>query len=96
MKFHSMSSSCLFNRGTTFSETVTYNNNVFLPLDTKSIVQTRTFCTMLVNKKKTKQKVLQQRWRLSHRCEAKFLTSRHMRRATFNISNTLRKLMIRT
>ena len=50
MKLHSMTSSCLFNRGTTFSQTVTYNNNVFLPLDTKSIVQTHTFCTMLVNK----------------------------------------------
>jgi len=32
----------------------------------------------------------------SHRCQAKFLTSRHIRmhRATFYISNTLRKLMI--
>ena len=37
--------SCLFNRGSTFSQTVTYNNNVFLPADTiKSIVQTHTFC----------------------------------------------------
>jgi len=50
MKFHSMTSSCLFNRGTTVSQTVTCNNNVFLPADTKSIVQTHTFCTMLVNK----------------------------------------------
>jgi len=50
MKFHSMMSSCLFNRGTTFSQTVTYNSNVVLPADTKSIVQTHTFCTMLVNK----------------------------------------------
>jgi len=37
MKFHSMTSSCLFNRGTTSSQTVTYNSyNVFLPVDTKS------------------------------------------------------------
>jgi len=50
MKFHWMTSSCLFNCGTTFSQTVTYNNNVFLPADTKSIVQTNTFCTTLVNK----------------------------------------------
>jgi len=51
IKFHSMTSSCSFNRGTTFSQTVTYNNNiVFLPADTKSIVQTHTFCTTLVNK----------------------------------------------
>ena len=50
MKFHSMTSSCLFNRGTTFSQTVTYNINVFLPADTKSMVQTHTFCTTLVNK----------------------------------------------
>ena len=57
MKFHSMTSSCLFNRGTSFSQTVKYNNNAFLPLDTKSIVQTHTFCTMLVNKNRlTKQK----------------------------------------
>jgi len=49
MKFHSMTSSCSFNRGTTFSQTVTYNN-VFLPAHTKSIVQTYTFCTTLVNK----------------------------------------------
>jgi len=50
MKFHSMTSSCLFNRSATFSQTVTYNNNVFLPADTKSIVQTHTFCITLVNK----------------------------------------------
>jgi len=50
MKFHSMTSSCLFNRGTTFSQTVTYNGNVLLLADTKSTVQTRTFCTTLVNK----------------------------------------------
>ena len=31
MKFHLMTSSCLFNRGTTFSQTVTYNINVFCP-----------------------------------------------------------------
>ena len=42
MKFHSMTSSWLFNRGTTFSQTVTYNNNVFLPADTKSIVDKHT------------------------------------------------------
>ena len=45
-----MTSSCLFNRGTTFSQTVTYDNNVFLSVDTKTIVQTHTFCTKLVNK----------------------------------------------
>jgi len=50
MKFHSMTSSCLFSCGTTFSQTVTYNNNAFLPADTKCIVQTHTFCTTLVNK----------------------------------------------
>jgi len=44
MKFHSMTSSCLFNRGTTFSQTVT------LAADTKCIVETHTFCTTLVNK----------------------------------------------
>ena len=49
-KFHSMTSSCSFNRGTTFSQAVTYNNNVFLPADKKSMVQTHTFCTKLVNK----------------------------------------------
>jgi len=42
MKFHLMTSSCLFNRGTTFAQTVTYNNNVFLPADTKSIVYKHT------------------------------------------------------
>jgi len=55
MKFHSMTLSWLFNRGTTFSQTVTYNNNVFLPADTKSThtlcaIQAHTLCTMLVNK----------------------------------------------
>ena len=96
MQFHSMPSSCLFNHGTTFSQTVAYNNNAFLPADTKSILQTHTFCTTLVNKNR-RNNVLQQRWRLNHRCQAKFLTSRHMRmhRETFNISNTLRKLIIR-
>jgi len=96
MKFHSMTSSCLFNGGTTFSQTVTYNNNAFFPAKTKSIVYKHTHSAQrwLI---KTKQNVLQQRWRLNHRCQAKFLTSRLMRmhRATFNISNTLRKLMIR-
>jgi len=38
-----MTSSCLFNRGTTYSQTVTYNNNnVFFPADTKSIVYKHT------------------------------------------------------
>jgi len=41
-KFHSTTSSCLFNRGTTFSQTVTYTNNVFLPTDTTSIVYKHT------------------------------------------------------
>ena len=53
MKFHSMMPSYLSNRGTTFSQTVTYNKNAFLPADTKSIVQTHTFCTTLVNKNRT-------------------------------------------
>ena len=53
-KFHSMTSSCLFNRGTTFSQTATYINNVFLPAETKSIVQRHTFSPTLVNKQ-TKQ-----------------------------------------
>jgi len=43
MKFHSMTSSYLSNRGTTFSQTVTYNNNAFLPADTKSIVYKHTY-----------------------------------------------------
>jgi len=43
MKFHSMTSSCLFNRYTTFSQTVTYNNNVFLPADTTSILYKHTY-----------------------------------------------------
>jgi len=46
MKIHAMMSSCIFNRGTT----VTSNNNVFCPADTKSIVQTHTFCTTLLDK----------------------------------------------
>jgi len=33
-----MTSSYLSDRGTTFSQTVMYNNNGFLPADTKSIV----------------------------------------------------------
>jgi len=41
MEFYSMTSSCLFNRGT-FSQTVTYNNNVFLPAESKSIVYKNT------------------------------------------------------
>ena len=56
MKFHLMTSSCLFNRGITFSQTVTYNSNVFLLADTNSIVHIRTFCTKL---EQTKQNVLQ-------------------------------------
>ena len=40
----------VFNRGKTFSQTDTYNNNAFLPPDTKSTAQTHTFCTTLVNK----------------------------------------------
>jgi len=86
MKFHSMTSSYLSNCGTTFSQTVTYNNNVLLPAETKSTVQTietPTFCTTLVNKNN----ILQRRWRLNHQCQVKFLTSRHthMHRATFYI-----------
>jgi len=42
MKFHSMASSSLFNRDTTCSQTVTCNNNVFLPPDNKSIVYKHT------------------------------------------------------
>jgi len=42
MKFISMTSSYLSNPGTTFSQTVTYNNNAFLPADTKSIVYIHT------------------------------------------------------
>jgi len=37
----SMTSSCLFNRGTTFSQTVT-DNNEFLPADTKPVVYKHT------------------------------------------------------
>ena len=43
MKFCSMTSPCLFNRDTTFSKTVAYNNNVFLPANTKSIVYKHTY-----------------------------------------------------
>jgi len=75
MKFHSMTSSCSFNRGTTFSQTVTCNNNVILPADTKSIVYKHTHSAQrLTTLKMTKPNVLQQRWRLNHRCQAKFLT----------------------
>jgi len=42
MKFHSMTSSYLSNCGATFSQTVTYNDNAFLPADTKSIVYKHT------------------------------------------------------
>jgi len=35
-----MTSSYSFNRDTTFSQTITYNYNVFLLADTKSIAQT--------------------------------------------------------
>ena len=38
MKFHSIVSSYLSNCSTNFSQTVTYNNNVFLPADSKTIV----------------------------------------------------------
>jgi len=84
MKFHSMTSSCLFNRSTTFSPTVTHNNNVFLPADTKSIVYKHTHSAQ---RWLIKTELLQQRWRLNYQCQAKFLTSRHMRmhRATFYI-----------
>jgi len=52
MKFHSMTSSCLFNRSKTFSQTVTYNNNnLFLPADTKSIIHKHTHYTTLDNPK---------------------------------------------
>jgi len=42
MKLHLMTSLYLSNRGTTFSQTVTCNNNAFLPADTKSIVYKHT------------------------------------------------------
>ena len=42
MKFHSMTSSYLFSHGTTFSQTVAYNNKVFLPADMKFIVYKHT------------------------------------------------------
>jgi len=73
MKFHSMTPSCLLNRGTTFSQTVTYNNNVFLPADTKSVAYKHTHSAQrwLL---KTKQNLSQQRCRLNHWCQAKFLT----------------------
>ena len=48
-----MTSSWLFNRNTTFSQTVTYNNSVFLPADMKSIVYKHTFCTTLFDKNRT-------------------------------------------
>jgi len=93
MKFHSMTSPCLFNRSTTFSQTVTYNNNVFLPADTKSIVQAHTFCTTLVNKNRQNRTFYNsvEGWITGFKRNfslAKFLTSRHVRmhRATFNIS----------
>jgi len=56
-------------------------------------IQTHTFCTTLVNKNRTFYNNVGG-W--NHQCQAKFLTSRHVRthRATFYISNTLRKLMI--
>jgi len=84
MKFHSMTSSCLFNRGTTFSQTVTNNNTVFLLADTKSTVQRHTFWKTLVNKKRQNRTfynsvggwitgVTRNFWL------AKFLTSRHVR-----------------
>ena len=50
----SMTSLCLFNRVTSFSQTVTYNNNVFLPRRHEvHSIQTHTFCTTLVNKNRT-------------------------------------------
>ena len=42
IKFHLMTSSYLSNHGATFSQTVIYNNNAFLPADTKSIVNKHT------------------------------------------------------
>jgi len=74
MKFHSMTSSCLFNRGTTFSQMVTYNNNVFLPADTKSIAQiayTRSAQRWLIKIHKTERfttalEAENQRWGLNH------------------------------
>ena len=61
-------------------------HNVFLPADTKSIVNKHTHSAQRwLNK--TKQNVLQQRWRLNHWCQAKFLNPRHMcmHRATFYV-----------
>ena len=101
-KFHSMTSSCLFNRGTIFSETVTYNNNVFLSTDTKSIAQDTHSAQRCWNKNRQNRTFynsvggcitgFKRNFWL-----AKFLTSRHMRmhRAAFNISNALRKLITR-
>jgi len=37
-----VTSSCLSNHDTTFSQTVIYNNNAFLPADTKSIIYKHT------------------------------------------------------
>ena len=51
MKFHSMTSSSLSNRGTTFSQTVTNIIMHFCPPE--SIVYKHTFCTTLVNKNRT-------------------------------------------
>ena len=76
MKFISMTSSYLSNPGATFSQTVTYNNNAFLPADTKSIVYIHTHSL--------------QRWSIKterfttgleaeSQCQVKCLTSRHMR-----------------
>ena len=42
IKFHSMTSSYISNHGATFSQTVIFNNNAFLPADTKSIVYKHT------------------------------------------------------
>jgi len=54
MKFHSMTPSCLFSRGTTFSQTATHNNNVFLLADTKSIIQTHsTQCWLIKTERYT-------------------------------------------
>ena len=89
MKFHSMTSLCLFNRaGKTFAQTVTYKNNVLLPADTKSIVYKHTHSA--------------QRWliktdRFTTAVEAESplsseISSRHMRmrRRTFYILHQIR------
>jgi len=95
MKFHLMTSSCLFNRGTTFSQTVTYNSNVFLLADTKSIVQTR---TTLVNKSRQNRTFCNSAggWITGVKRNfwlAKFLISQRMRmhRVTFYISSGVRR-----